>query len=156
MTDIAKATNAPLPVTIAGREWRLSRLTLRDIGALDTWTRAQVIASARESLPPDATPQERDDTLRAAVQAAAPMAFFQGGDYRLADSAMRIPRLLMQMLRRCHPEVTFDVAEGLMAEDPEGVKTALDLARAMWSRAKKAEEPATGAAAAPAASPQST
>lgn len=69
------ASAAPVPVRIGDRDFMLSPLSDRDFDELSLWYQGRVLKMARASLDSDSTPEERDETLRAAYAFASGIDF---------------------------------------------------------------------------------
>ena len=113
--DIASLTAAPVEFSIGGKTYRMSPLTLADAGELDAWLRSRLVAIARQSLPPDATPQERRETLDVAMRAASEISWPKDVGSVVAETPEVIVRLFWQGMRRHHPQLTFQDALSLFA-----------------------------------------
>jgi hypothetical protein len=125
MAPLNQATAAPIPVLLNGEEYRLSPLTGRDIAELDNWVKSDMIRAARESLPPDAGEADREATLQVAIRASMQVSFFKGFTGRTSDFS-RCTRLLWQLMRRCHPDLTLAQVQDIAIADAKGVATAME------------------------------
>jgi hypothetical protein len=142
MTPLNQATAAPIPVLLNGEEYRLSPLTGRDIAELDNWVKSDMIRAARESLPPDASELDRETTLQVAIRASMQVSFFKGFTGRTTDFA-RCTRLLWQLLRRCHPDLTLARVQDIAISDAQGVATAMETFAGLVGGKKNESEGAT-------------
>ena len=122
--DIASLTAAPVDFTIGDKTYRMSALTLADAGELDSWLRSRVVAIARASLPPDATPAERQETLSVAMKAAASISWTRDVGSAMAETPEVIVRLFWQGMRRHHHALTFQAALEMFS-GPEAIEAAM-------------------------------
>lgn len=125
MTTKAEATAAPVPFDMGSVEFQLSPLTDRDISELDNWLRARMVRAARESLPDDATPEQRQETIGAAVVATAGVCLLSD----LCASVMATPdglaRVIWQSVKRNHPGLTPEDVEVLLFKETNAIDEAL-------------------------------
>jgi hypothetical protein len=125
MTTQAEATAAPVPFDMGNAEYLLSPLSAGDISELDNWLRARMVRAARESLPDDATADQRRETIGAAVLATAGVCLLSD----LCASVMATPdglaRVIWQSVKRNHPRVTPRRIEVLLLKDDSAIDESL-------------------------------
>ena len=134
MTDVAAASASPVPIKLAGREFRMSPLTYDDIGELDQYLRSRVIESARQSLPGDASPDQRAMTEESAIRVACELTWMSGKGAKMMSSLQGWARILWQGLRHNHPELKPEDVVKLLT-DPR----TLEHAQAEWKRINKGD-----------------
>lgn len=116
-------------VTAARRELRfpsgktlwMSPLTDRDIEELDNWVQARYIDNARKSLSKDATAQEREETLRVAMDGALVLSWLSGLGAKLLATVPGMAMLAFQSCRANHPGLTYEEVRQEMLS-PESVR----------------------------------
>ncbi len=125
MTTKAEATAASVPFDMGSVEYQLSPLTDRDISELDNWLRARMVRAARESLPDDATPEQRQETIGAAVVATAGVCLLSD----LCASVMATPdglaRVIWQSVKRNHPGIMPNDVEAALLKESNAIDEAL-------------------------------
>jgi len=98
---ISTATAAPSEITIDGKDYIVSKLTLRDLGYIEQWMRDALVASGRENIKdPELTNSERQLVLKEAYAAAAQTSL--GNDFASAmlESIEGLLRLAWLSLRK--------------------------------------------------------
>jgi hypothetical protein len=104
---MARMTAASVPITFAdGTTYQFSPLTDKSIDEIDEWLQAKVIETARHSLKPDTPKEEREETLRIAVQESQKVSFLNDDGLLLLATVPGMTFLCWLALRREHPEVT--------------------------------------------------
>lgn len=122
-TTHAQATAAARPVTIKGRELRMSPLNDRDQAELDQWLQQRHIANARRSLrDSDATPAERDEILSIALRQSMSITLASQEGVTMLATPEGIARLVWQSCRREHPDLTFEELRSLAMSDEESLE----------------------------------
>ncbi len=115
------ASAAPVPITIAGRDFLLSPLSDRDFDELSLWFQARVLRVARASLGPDSSPQEREETMRAAYAHAATIDFFTEYNNRSqrpqAELDEATAQLIWRALRKNHPAMSLEDARTILQSE---------------------------------------
>ena len=125
MTTHAEATAAPVPFPLGGKEFRMSPLTDIEIGELDNWLRARMVRAARESLTPDMTAEERDETLQAAVRASAGVTFLSDICTEVVSTPDGLARLIWHGIHNNHPGVSVQDVMKLLIDDINGAEESL-------------------------------
>lgn len=108
MTTAAEATGAPTPIPIDGVEYLVSPLNAGDLGAIDNWLRAQVVAGFMGSLPPDIGDAEYDRAATRAWSTASRVTFGTQDGMRLLQT---MPGVVLQTwlgMVRTRPSITKD------------------------------------------------
>lgn len=98
---ISIATAAPSEITLDGKPYIVSKLTLRDLGYIEQWMRDSLVGSGRENIKdPELTRDERVLILQEAYAAAAKTSL--GTDYAMAmiESVEGMLRLAWLSLRK--------------------------------------------------------
>lgn len=98
---LSTATAAPSEITLDGKPYIISKLTLRDLGYIEQWMRDSLVASGRENIKdPELTKSERVLILQEAYAAAAKTSL--GTDYAMAmlESVEGMLRLAWFSLRK--------------------------------------------------------
>jgi hypothetical protein len=129
LTTRAQATAAPAPITLGDKTFRMSPLSDVDIGELDQWLQARIVRIARNSLPEDADPALRAETIGAALDKAATMTWMSPKGAEMMATLDGMAQLIWQGCHRNHP--------GLTPEDVRAVllnPTDIELARATFER----------------------
>jgi hypothetical protein len=124
---MAEVTAASFPITLAGKEYRLSPLSDRDNSELTNWLRASFIQMARDSLPGNATQQERDETLAVAMREARGISWFSREGAKVMRSLEGVARVVWQSLRKEHPELTPEQVREMLVDE-----RTIDHALAVW------------------------
>lgn len=100
---------APIPLAFNdGTTWRLSPFTDADIAELDRYVQHRYIQMARDSLPPEATKAQREETLAVAMNHAMGLTFMAGMGAKLMASVDGVARVVWQGLRHNHPHITVE------------------------------------------------
>lgn len=100
-------TAAPYPVTVDGRDFRMSPLGDKDFDELTNWVRASVTQMARLSMTDDMDPSERKEMLEAAMALARSLTFGEASTWGYFKNIEGMSRVFFQGLRKCHPALTF-------------------------------------------------
>jgi len=108
MTTRAEATAAPGEVTIGDKTYRMSPLTDRDIGELDNWIQAKSLRIARESIPKDASTDEYNRMITAAMVGIQSLTMSSTRGAAVMASVDGLARALWQGIHPHHPDVTVD------------------------------------------------
>lgn len=115
------ASAAPVPVHAGGRDLLLSPLSDRDFDELSLWFQARVLRVARASLGPDSTPQEREETMRAAYAHAATIDFFTEYNNRSKRTQAELDeataQLIWRALRKNHPAISLEDARAVIRSE---------------------------------------
>lgn len=123
MATAAQATAAPSEIRLGGLILRMKPFTDSDISELDNWLRALVIRTARESLPDDASQEDRLTTIEAATRAAMGMSWMSGQGARMMATLDGLAQLVWQSVHHHHPTVTpADIRKELL--DPDTIEEA--------------------------------
>jgi hypothetical protein len=101
----------------------MAPLTDADIAELDHWLQARIIRLARDSLPTDATEEDKRLTLEVALNQAAGMTWFSPTGARLMATVDGMARLTWQGIKTHHPDVTPDQIRALLL-DPANIDEA--------------------------------
>lgn len=118
-------SGASIPFPLNGREYRLSPLTLADLDELDLWMRSRILDMARKSLPPTATEEQVQATMRAAIDYANTLSVLSEKGAPLLATPEGLARYVHQGLKKNHPELTLDeVLRGLLT--PGAIDRAMD------------------------------
>ena len=123
MTTAAQATAAPSEIRLGGRSFRMKPFTDVDIAELDNWLRALVIRTARESLPDDASQEDRLTTIEAATRAAMGMSWMSGYGARMMATLDGLAQLIWQSVHHHHPTVMPSVIRRELL-DPDTIEEA--------------------------------
>jgi len=116
-TKLADASAAVMVIKHRGEEYRLSPLTVADLGELERWIETLHIERARRRITAwgdDITPEQRDKIITAAEEAAAKSTALSAD---FAQSIMSIEGtvyLLYLSLRNAHPEITREMAAAMV------------------------------------------
>lgn len=129
MTDRVKATAAPTPITIGKQTFLMSPMTDEDHGIMDQWVRSRHVRIARETLPPDATDEQKDRTERVALAQASTMSFMSGVGLLLMEQPGPMSMLFWCCIRRNHPDTTPESIRALFS-DPRNYNALLS----EWNR----------------------
>lgn len=125
MSTTAQAAGSPVEVTLADQTYRMSPLRDVDYGEFDRWMQVRLIQTARQSLTPDMSEQERQDTMDAAMRQASLLTIASTHGARVASSLDGVAMLLWLGVRQNHPEVTREKIRSQLA-DPRTVSAAMD------------------------------
>lgn len=125
MSTTAQAAGSPVEVTLADQTYRMSPLRDVDYGEFDRWMQVKLIQTARQSLTPDMSDQERQDTMDAAMRQASLLTIASPHGARVASSLDGVAMLLWLGVRQNHPEVTREKIRSQLA-DPRTVSAAMD------------------------------
>jgi len=113
---MADVSGASRPIFLGGKEYQLSPLSDKDTVELDNWLKAEFIRVARSSLSADSSREERDETLRVAMQESQGMSWLSGAGARTMRTIDGVARVLWQGLKRLHPELTHDDVRRLLVD----------------------------------------
>lgn len=127
---MAEVTAAAWPIHLGDREYALSPLSDQDSEELTNWLRASFIQMARDSLPPEATQAQRDETLGIAMREARALNWFSPEGAKVVKSIDGVSRVLWQSLKKRHPELTHKQVRALMT-DPGTI----DYVMTVWKEA---------------------
>lgn len=119
MTARRKITNAPSIVTLYDKdgkkvELRMTAFSDVEIAELDEWVRNKYITIARDSIPPDATQSERDETLRIAFNGASTLTWMSGQGARMMASVDGMAQIVWMGCRAQHKDVSVSQLRALM------------------------------------------
>jgi len=121
MNERGKITGAPRPITFSdGTTYRVSPLSDRDIAELDHWVQARYVAIARDSLPPNASQQLREETMTIAMNTALGLTWMSGVGARTMGTIDGMTQLIWQSIHKLHPDVTIEELRNKMF-DPANV-----------------------------------
>ena len=104
-------------------EFLMTALSDRDMTELDEWVRSRYIDMARKSLPSDATQEQREETMRLAMDRAIGLTFMSGIGARMMATIEGVARLTWQSLRARQPNLTYEQVKAYMFSK-ENVKCA--------------------------------
>jgi hypothetical protein len=114
----------------------MAPVTDKDISELDEWVQARYIRIARDSLPSDASPEEREETIRIAMLQAQSLTWLSGHGAKMIATVAGMTRLVWQSIRREHPDVTEeDLREHMFS--PENIEAANIAFKKLNSPSKK-------------------
>lgn len=127
MTSASHATAAPVPVRLAGQDYRMTPLTDKDYAEFENWMRSRPIRIAKENMAriPDLTKEDRDVLLRQAMEISARLSMTNMDGMQVMVSWEGASYLSWLGLKKCHPELTSEDVVRLMS-DPRTVQEALD------------------------------
>lgn len=131
------ASAAPAPVRVGDRDLMVFPLSDRDFDELSLWFQVRVLRMARASLGPDATPAEREETLKAACARAGEMDFLTA--YQQCgptEQRLVLPDFVWRLLRK-NRGFTLDDARRLV-ESGDGLGEIMDA----WRLVQFGEPPA--------------
>lgn len=119
------------PTTIIfenGEEIQFHPLTDKDIGEIDEWLQARVMENARRSLGSDATPAEREETLRIAATASISVSIMSRQGAQMIGTLPGMVHLTWVSARKSHPTLTKEHLASLLLnpENLERVNAAFD------------------------------
>lgn len=121
------ASAAPVPVQVGGRDLLLSPLSDRDFDELSLWYQVRVLQIARASFTPENTPQEREETMRAACAQAASIDFlseFGSGGIQAASEATA--QFVWRLFRK-HPKNVFTLDDARrLVRSGESIQNIMD------------------------------
>ena len=142
---MAHVTGAPAPITVGGRELRMSPLTDKEYEEVNNWLRAKVIKTARAAFTDDMTPAERSEILQAAILASRSLTFVNATEMFELDRLEVMARVLHQGVVRNHPDVTIEWLKDEFKKNPDAMVEAIQV----WSEVNigdmiKKERPADG------------
>lgn len=126
MINRAEATAASAEITIEGKLYQISPLTDIDIGELDNWVRVRVIRLARASLTGEETEAEKKSTMQSAFEYASPLTWLNKGIEEMA-TLDGVARLLWQVLKKHHPELTVKYIKACIVTDKIDVDDTMDV-----------------------------
>lgn len=121
--DRRRATAASDPLVLGDREFQMSPLTDKDIAELDSWIQSRCIEIARNSLPPDASQELRNETIQSAIEVAMSMTWLSGRGAKILATVQGMTRLVWVSIRKNHPDVTPAQLQAYML-DPENIQKA--------------------------------
>ena len=147
MGECATMTAACMTVTIDGREWTLSPVTLEDLGMLERWIESRPIRMVQSALDGLAD-RERQYLLALAFGESIKRQTTLGTESGRGEleSIESVAYLFWLSLRVRHPDVTREVAARMLRTDNvELIKAALDKASGLQDAARiTAEGPSNG------------
>ena len=112
-------TASPVQLDLPGLSIKLYPLSDADISELDRWVRARFVQTARDSLPPDATQAEREETLLLAMREAGGLTFMRPPGSDMLATVDGITRLIMQSAR--DQKLTLDQVRQVLL-DPKNIE----------------------------------
>lgn len=125
MSSTAQAAGSPVEVTLADQTYRMSPLRDVDYGEFDRWMQVRMIQTARQSLTPDMSEQDRHETMDAAMRQASLLTIASPHGARVANSIDGVAMLLWLGIRQNHPTVTREKLREQLA-DPRTISAAMD------------------------------
>jgi hypothetical protein len=133
----AAFVNAATPLFLNKKEYRATRLDDVDIAELDEWVQVTVIQRATKALTEDMPATLREEVLRSAHREAATLTWMGGQGAKILATVDGMARLVWQMLKKSHPDLTPDFVRQEMIKDKDGnVKEA----NRVFNRFKDAEK----------------
>ncbi len=123
-TSLAKATAAPIHITLGKKEYRVSPLRDADYGEYEVWVQDRFVSVAKRTTK-DLEPEERDSILKDAVSKAGAMTISSPEALRLMGSVEGAAMLMYLSIRRRHPDITYDEMVKLLT-DPENLEYAME------------------------------
>ena len=126
MTTRSQATAASGEITIDGKIYRMSPLSDKDIGELDNWIRIRVIRLARQALTGEETEIEKRGIMGAAFEYATSLTWLDKGVEEMGTLS-GVARLLWQVLKRNHPELTTAGLETSIVEGEINIDESMDV-----------------------------
>lgn len=118
-------TAAPHPVTLGGKEYRMSPLTDGDFEELNNWLRSGVIQMARKSLTPGMTTEEREETLAVAMREARKVSYLSDTGRAAMTTVEGTAYLMWLGLRRNHADLTPEQVREALFNDGDSILTML-------------------------------
>lgn len=120
-------TAASVPIVLEdGTTYQFSPLSDRDLAELDAWLQSKVIQIARQSLTPDLSQKERDETLSLAMREASNVSFLtKAGQTQLATISGMV-HLLWMSIRKNHPDVSEDTLQSKLMENIDNIRIITD------------------------------
>lgn len=107
-------TAAPHPIVLGGQTYLMSPLTDGDFELLNNWLRSSVIQMARDSLSPDLTAEEREETLAVAMREARKMSYMSEAGRTTLASIEGTAQLIWLGLRKNHPNLSAEEVRELV------------------------------------------
>ena len=126
MTNRSQATAATGEITIDDKIYQMAPLTDKDIGELDNWIRIRVIQLARDSLSGNESSHESKAIMHAAFEYASSLTWLDKGTEEMI-TLEGVARLLYQVLKANHPELTPAYLAECIVGDKINVNEALDV-----------------------------
>jgi hypothetical protein len=113
MADTARMTQAPVELQIGDDTWKLSPLSIADIGEFEQWMRQYLIRTAMQAAN-GATASERRDLINRAISAAARLSFTSDEAEGMMESIEGAAMLFYLSLRHNHEAITHRWATNLI------------------------------------------
>lgn len=113
--------SAPVPVTLDGREYRFSPLTLEDIEELDNWVRYQYMSRVLASMPKNADKTDRELAMGIAQRTCVNLTWLSGQGATMIASHKGAMKIAQLALSKRHPELTEERLQTILAKDPHAV-----------------------------------
>lgn len=114
---------APVPVTLNGRDYRFSPLTLEDIEELDNWVRSQYMRRVLGAIPKDADRADKELAMTIAQRTCVNLTWLSGQGAVMIASHAGAVKIAQLALAKRHPELTEDALKGIMRSDPEAISS---------------------------------
>lgn len=121
MSQHQQITMSTFPLHLGDKVFNASPLSDKDLAEMDSWVQAKTIRIARESLPSNASPAEREETLTIALRLAQTLTAWSGTGAKMIASVEGMTRLVWQSCKRNHPELTEDCLREYMF-DPDNIR----------------------------------
>lgn len=112
---------APVPVTLNGKEYRFSPLSLEDIEELDNWVRAQYMNRVMKALPVDAPKADREMAIRIAQSTCVNLTWLSGQGASLIASHKGAMKIAQLAISKRHPEMTDEKFIEILKVDKEAI-----------------------------------
>lgn len=113
-------TGACTPLSLNGKEYRASPLSDKDISELDEWVQTLTIRRAQAALTDSMSTAERQELLQVAIREASAMTWVGGHGARMLATVDGMSRLVWQMLKKEHRDLTPDFVRQELIKNPRG------------------------------------
>lgn len=117
MTEFA----APRPVTLDGREYRFSPLTLVDIEELDNWVRKEYMTRVLKAIPDCATAEDKAQAMRIAQDKAVNLSWLSGQGAVFIASHRGMLKVAQLALCKNHADLTDERLQQIIVADPKAM-----------------------------------
>lgn len=133
MTEFA----APKPVTLDGKEYRFSPITLIDIEELDNWVRKEYMTRVFKAIPEGATKEDKDHAMEIAQKTAINLTWLSGQGAVFIASHRGMLKVAQLGLCKNHPELTEDRLRDILVKDKNAIREISEALRGPTSAFQK-------------------
>lgn len=117
MTQVEDLTAAPVTVRLDGRTYQMGPVTEGDVGYFQRFVRVEMMRTARESLPADATDEQRRMTEDVALRRAMLVTLDSPEAVLLLNTTEGLAHLVWRGVLKHHPDVPYEAVLAALEDE---------------------------------------